>query len=518
MLENSVLSRELLRSGRSYRVYLLRGLIPLAIGGLMIALFFRGDPQAGIHSLQFLTLFVHLLVLVGMPTLVAGVLYEEWHSNTLSVLLLTDMSLDSILRGLLTSRVILVLSNLVACFPVLISLMLFGGVTFVQLVQFSLLMVSLALLYGAYGLLGACLIGSREKALGAILFSLAVPQILVLFLVQSDRLSVAGFASWLPAVALLRLTEQVLPWTWFAGDAGAAIPLAPSTAVLLSADGADWLSINLLYVGLAIVCFVISRHRVGRRLDQGPSSLGSSSTAKAQPYVDVEHKPIRGNPLSWLVLKRFDPLLGLPPRLAVALTFALTIGVQVLDLGFAVKAPRYMLGFLGLVLMAWTFFWACMVSAQTWIEERVDRTLELLLATPYSLDEIILWKVDALFWALVTPTIIYSVLVFNLFTEVLQSVLLQAVVLVPFAICCFLYSYVGLLIVVYLTIYFAIRATNTAQAIFWTFGSLGGLAFLNASCVLLGGLGVMLLCVVDGLALCLFLPSFRGRLRSFEPH
>lgn len=145
--------------------------------------------------------------------------------------------------------------------------------------------------------------------------------------------------------------------------------------------------------------------------------------------------------------------------------------------------------------------------------------MELLLATPYTLDEVILWKVDALFWALVVPTAMYSALVPALLwpSQAAQPLWLRLFLLLPFTMCCFLYSYVGLFIVVYLTIFFAIKATTAVQAVLSTVGFLGGAVFLNLFGLMVGVRSVIVLAIVlDVVILCSFVPLFRRRLRAFE--
>ena len=501
--ENSVLSRELLRSGRSLRLFLLRGIVPLAIGALVVAFFLVRDPQAGIRSFAFVTFVFNLFALVAMPVLVSGVLYEEWHANTLSVLMLTETTLGEVLRGLLGSRVLLVISNLFACFPVLISLMTFGGITATQLIQFSFLMVSLCVLYGSVSLWVTCLVRGREKTLGILFTVLGAPQAVALYLVRFVDVPVDGPLSWVPSIAMYRLTLDALPWT---GGSPAA-----------RGWGGHWLGLNVACLGIALVFFLLSYYRVGKALvagrdSQGPSEVGMSARGRSR-------LPIRGNPLSWLVLKRFHPLFGLPSTLALATGVILVLGAELLGvyLQSYKETPRLICGFLGVAVMGWTFLWACLVAAQTWMEERTQRTLELILATPFTLEEIILWKVDALFWALVTPTVLYSFLL-SAFVPVGGNPVLRLVVLVPATICSFLYSYVGLLVVVYVTIFFAIRAANTVQAVLLTFGSLGGVLAINAVALRLGAPGAFLFVfLLDGVVVFGFLPAFRRRLRSFEP-
>jgi len=530
MLTNSILVRELLRAGRSLRVYLLRGLVPLGLASLMLAFFLSRDPQAGIHSFQWITIFFNVVALVAMPMLVSGVLHEEWQGNTLSVLILSETSLGSILRGLLASRVILTLGNLLAAFPVLISLMVFGGVTAEQLLQFALLMLSLTLFYGAFALLGTCLIRNREKALGFTLFSLGLPQGFAAFFVSSGVLAPKGVVSWIPSVALSQLTRQPLAWTPFSRPS--FDPLAAATEVGAATSfpgvgGVDWVSLNMTYLFLALVLFGLSCWRVGRNLEQGATGgaatggvgrgRGGKRRSSRATAESAAHRPIRGNPLSWLVLKRFDPLLGLNHKLAVALAAAVTIGVSIVDEVSSIPLVRASCGFVGLVVMAWTFFWACFVSAQTWVEERAQRTLELILATPYTLDEIILWKVDALFWALVSPTIVYSLLVYNLIPSGV-GLGAQIILLIPITIVSFLYSYVALLVIVYLTIFFAIRSVNTVQAVLLALGSLSGLGLLHFFVILLAGSsGILALLLLDAVLFVAFLPAFRKRIRAFEP-
>ena len=133
MERNEIFFRELLRLGRSGKTYYLRSVAPLAIGALLLALFVTDDPQVGIHSFVWLTLIFNLFSFMATALLISGILHEEWQSNTLSVLFLAETSLGTVVRGILGSRVLLVLANLFACFPLLLSVMSFGAVSYTHL-------------------------------------------------------------------------------------------------------------------------------------------------------------------------------------------------------------------------------------------------------------------------------------------------------------------------------------------------------------------------------------------------
>lgn len=515
MIRNEVFFRELLRIGRSSPVYWLRGAAPLAIATILLVLASRGDPQAGIHAFEWLTYGFEVFVLIAMPLLVSGILHEEWHSNTLAVLFLSDTSLGTVLRGILGSRIVLVLANLLACFPIILSVMSFGGVNAAQMFQFSTLLVSLAGFYGAFALWGACLIQRREISLIFIFACLGIPQLLGFFLYRFAP-GYTDSIAWLPSVALSRLTEDVLPWTWW-GEA--AVSLTPTGSSSYFGSSGNWLSLNILLLAAAVLFFALARRRLEKAVSvfaapTEPDHLPSPTPAKRS------HKPIVGNPISWLVLKRFDPLFGIPKKVALVVTIFLAVGFEVVDTAHKIQAARHAVWLLGLVIMGWTFLWACLVSAQMWMEERTERTLELLLATPFTRDEVILWKVDALFWALVTPTAMYSVLVpaFLWRSANLDALPWRLFLLLPLPMCCFLYSYVALFAIVYVTIFFAIKANSAVQAVLSTLGFFGGLIFFNLV-FFVGGLGnglFLIALVGDVVLLIAFVPWFRKRLSSFE--
>lgn len=511
MARNEILFRELLRLGRSARIYLLRGLPPLAIGLLLLAAVFLEDPQAGIHSFYWLTFVFNIFSFIAMPLLISGILHEEWQANTLSVLFLAETSLAAVLRGILGSRVVLVLANLFACFPLLISVMNFGGVTADQMVQFSTLIVSLTILYGAFAMWGTCLFRRREPSLCFTFACLGLPQIIGLYWFHFGTLAtpLPKWLGWIPAVAMLRLTDGALPWSMF-GEGGSESDAADPKTLLWGQAG-DCLSLNLICLAAAGLFIVLARRQLDRRLVIAPPVSELVREASSKP-----HEIIVGNPIRWLVLKRFNPLFGVNKYLALTLATLLAAGVEVVDTYVPMPTMRHIAGLLGVVIMIWTFLWACLVSAQTWLEERTERTMELLLATPYTLDEVILWKVDALFWALVIPTAMYSVLMPSLLwqSQVAQPLWMRLFLLLPFTMCCFLYSYVGLFVVVYLTIFFAMKATSAVQAVLSTVGLLGGAVVLNV--VSLGSPFLVLALIVDVGILCSFVPLFRRRLRAFE--
>lgn len=514
MARNEILYRELLRLGRSARVYLLRGIAPLAIGLLLLASVFLEDPQGGIHSFYWLMFVFNVFAFVAMPLLISGILHEEWQANTLAVLFLAETSLATVLRGLLSSRVLLVLANLFACFPLLISVMNFGGVTRAQMVQFATLMVSLTMFYGAFAMWATCLFHRRETSLCFTFTCLGLPQIIgtYWFYFAVPGVALPKVLGWVPAVAMMRLTQGELPWLWF-GDAGTyASYLSEKTA--LWGQAGDWLSLNLLYLVSTALFLMLARRQLDRRLVVVPAPSENERPARSR-----RHDVIVGNPIRWLVLKRFSPLFGLNRYLALAVAVVLAVGVEIADTFTPLPTARHIVGLLGIVIMIWTFLWACLVSAQMWLEERTERTMELLLATPYTLDEVILWKVDALFWALVIPTAMYSVLVPSSLwqSQMAQPLWLRLFLLLPFTMCCFLYSYVGLFIVVYLTIFFAIKAATAVQAVLSTVGFLGGAVFLNLFGFMVGLESLVVLALaVDVVVLCSFVPLFRRRLRAFE--
>ncbi len=514
MPRNEIFFRELLRLGRSARIYILRGISPLVIGLLLLVSVFIGDPQGGIHSFYWLTFVFNFFAFVAMPLLISGILHEEWQTNTLSVLFLAETSLATVLRGLLGSRVLLVVANLFACFPLLISVMNFGGVTVAQMVQFSTLMVFLTMLYGAFSLWGTCLFRRRETSLCFTFACLGLPQIIGMYWFQFGGAGTAlpKLLGWVPAVAMMRLTQDRLPWSW-AGDSGMDV-LEFEPQVAHWGNSGDWLSINLLCLALTGLFILLARRALDRRLVAVPARHEPERSATSKP-----HEVIIGNPIRWLVLKRFNPLFGLNIYVALTAVVLLAVGVEIADSFRSLPTVRYIVGLLGLVVMLWTFLWACLVSAQMWMEERTERTMELLLATPYTLDEVILWKVDALFWALVIPTAMYSVLVpaWLWESQIAPPLWLRLFLLLPFTMCCFLYSYVALFLVVYLTIFFAMKSTSAVQAVLSTVGVLGGAVFLNLFGFMLEVRPIIVVALVfDVVVICSFVPLFRRRLRAFE--
>ena len=83
--------------------------------------------------------------------------------------------------------------------------------------------------------------------------------------------------------------------------------------------------------------------------------------------------------------------------------------------------------------------------------------------------------------------------------------------------CCFLYSYVALFLVVYLTIFFAMKSTSAVQAVLSTVGVLGGAVFLNLFGFMLEVRPIIVVALVfDVVVICSFVPLFRRRLRAFE--
>ncbi len=522
MERNEILFRELLRLGRARRTYFLRGVAPLAIGVLLLALFVSENVQTGIYAFRWLMVAFNVFAFVAMPLLISGVLHEEWQSNTLSVLFLAETTLSSILRGILGSRVIIVLASLVACFPLLISVMNFGGVTSTQMVQFSTLIVSLTVFYGAFAMWANCVCRTREMALLFTFGILGVPQLVCAYWFQIGAKEWGSLPEALgiaPSVVMLQLTEGTIPWGWSGRHGQWA-----GAASLGEGFQFGWLSLQFISLALASVFFLLARRSLGRRIvtSEGAKASGPADAppVRVEEKRGREHTTIVGNPISWLVLKRFDPLFGVPKLVAVVIAFALTIGLEVLDETVSVAVARDAVLFLGLALMAWTFLWACLVSAQMWMEERTERTMELLLATPYTLDEVILWKVDALFWALIAPATMYSALCSTAIWSFQHgtSLALKLFLIAPFTLCCFLYSYVGLFVVVYVTIFFAMRAASAVQAVLSTFGLIGATIFVN----LLGfGLGTesglfLIAVLYDFVLLAAFVPAFRKRLRTFE--
>ncbi len=506
MERNEVLFRELLRLGRTASFYVLRSIPPLAIGGLLLVLSsLDSGSQAGIESFEWIVVGFNIFTFAAMSLLVSGVLAEEWQSNTLSVLVLADTSVGAILRGILGSRVLVVLANLCACLPLFVAIMSFGGVGKIQMFQFSGLLVSLTVFYGAFSLLASSVVKKREMSLLLSFLIIGLPQLVSLYVVE--RVQALPWLAWSPAVAMKRLTEHALPWTWSMHSVEGGNRWGAS---------GNWLILNVGLLLCAAVFVWLARRTLvsGADLSPGRSQLKAAKVA--------EFKPIVGNPISWLVLKRFDPLLGVPKAFALSATCVLAIGFEVWDTFFMQQPARDAVALIGFVVMAWTFLWACLVSAQMWMEERTERTLELLLATPYTRDEVILWKVDALFWALIVPTAMYSLLLpAKIWSSVaLGSIAMRVFLIIPFTMCCFLYSYVGLFVVVYVTIFFSIRASSAVHAVLATLGSIGGVVFLHVLAFVVGGSSaaglIGLVVVFDVVLIAAFVPAFRSRLHRFE--
>jgi ABC-type transport system involved in multi-copper enzyme maturation permease subunit len=417
------------RAARNRRTFVLRALVLVAllvvesvvVGWTTVAS--RGSSASGLADLGRLTFWIYsttLLYLMGLmaPVLGAGAITEEREQQTAGLLLLTPVPPLGLLAGKFAGKLVLLELVLLAGLPVLALALALGGVDWREalavaaLLQVSLVAAATSGLYGAALHLstpGAAIaaylvlvsswwlpaipgrmIGSPMTAMAALLFSSARPgwDLLWPSLLTGGVTTAAGLIG--AGVLFARFTEDASPprarvrrLRWLIGGAGAAgLTAALSTGSLAVKNHlpAKLIGSSAFAAGLTLLCTLSSLALLtGLFLPAGRAAPDRATGASHRaPPVRAR---VWNNPVAWrewsLRGRARTVQWGVDILCLVAVLWAALASDQQ-------RVTRTDLGAVGGIMHSLSYWWLMLLGAQSFVEERRARTLELLAAAPLS--------------------------------------------------------------------------------------------------------------------------------------
>jgi ABC-type transport system involved in multi-copper enzyme maturation permease subunit len=408
-----IVERELRVASRRRSTYWMRWAAALAAlgGGIWIyALTFQETPkQTGI------ILFVTLAVLANFYALLAGLrttadcLSEEKREGTLGLLFLTDLKGYDIVLGKLAATSLNAFYGLLAMFPLLGVALLMGGVTMGEFGRVVLVSVNNLLFSLAAGLFCSSVSRDDRKALAATF----------LLLILATGLPLIGLAVAAAFESNPLRPEFLLPspsftcYTAFDANYGAS-----------QYAGAFWIS-AVLVLGLTALMLALAGIIVPRTWQDKSPSAGRPGLREryrqwqyGQPEVrrSLRRRMLEINPILWLTsrepFKRVLPYIGLA-GLAVIWVWGLA---ELGDPWFESASIPTALVVHGLLKV-----WLTSESCRRFAEDRRSGALELLLATPLSVEEILRGQRRALWRQFAGPTLAALIADFLLMAGCLSS-------------------------------------------------------------------------------------------------
>jgi ABC-type transport system involved in multi-copper enzyme maturation permease subunit len=389
-----IVARELRVTSRRAATYWTRftaGLLAIVVGSFAWALLFRQSPR----STGF-ALFVALSVIAYVYSLLAGVLStadcvsEEKRDGTLGLLFLTDLKSYDIVLGKFAASSLTSIYGLLAIFPVMGVPLLLGGVAPAEFWRVVLVCVNNLFFSLALGMLCSTICKDERKSIGLTLG-------LTLLLVAGWPGIIAWVASEIkPPNPLYRLFHEE-PFPLLAPTPGFACIMAfdiPYKA-LLAKQKINWFFISIAIAhGLAWMCLGLTALILPRVWHDKPAT--GRTVRRREQWKLWMHGPtdIRAsfrrrlleiNPFYWLASR---------DRFKVVLVW-LWIGAGALLWMFGlIQARRDWLDetvYVWTALIMHTFFkcWLAMEASRRLGADRRSGALELLLATPLSVNEIL---------------------------------------------------------------------------------------------------------------------------------
>lgn len=448
MVGTAILQRELGSVARKWTNYLVRAVFVLLLAIIVTLMWvesvrrwgrmsYSGLSQAG-HEL-FIGLFVTEVVLVSLagPLVTGGLIAQERERRTLDLLFLTPLGDLEIVLGKFVSRMAYLLGLILLATPVLLGVLIFGGVASEDILLGSLLVFVCGLWSGAIGLFVSGLARKSYLAVMATYFILlaqtfGIPLVWgivtdfrgtpgpLFFTTSPQFFAIARIASpelvsawqfelwpWVTGVIAALSAALVVASSWFLrASPAAAVPVAAETKVRRRLrPGRDWLSRLLAGCGWAIVVAITAA-----MLFCAPFVLERSHGMALVPLAGLVYvlvRLVRGgggrrhagdpprrvweNPVAWkeIVLARSPGV-----RRMVEVTLLAAVGIMFLCYG----AERSAWGddeFHGIYLgfeLCGTLVVTVILSAVAIAQEAEAGHLDLLLGTPLRPGQILFGK------------------------------------------------------------------------------------------------------------------------------
>jgi ABC-type Na+ efflux pump permease subunit len=376
MLALPIARRELLVLSRAWGTWKNRigvSVMVLGAGILLSGLYHYGGQMAITFAMHFVGSTIALMCLFTGVTLTADSIAEEKRNGTLGLLFLTHLSPFEIVLGKLVAHAVAGFYTALCALPLLSMSMIFGGMRFRDVLMYMLSALNVLFFSSALGLLASSICKDRRRAasLGTMIvlfFWMGLPM-LVLFL------SWVGAQSWVLEWIMRLSLNMFQPF-------GAGMPkFLPSTLSpawsFLSPQIWGW-----AFLGLAI--WMLPR----RWQDEPPKkrwvlrdlwtaiSLGTPATR-----LKLRRKLLDRNAFMWLASRDRLQTLGMWIGTGVVITF---FGITMLR----TKAPELLI-IMSLALSAVQQLAFSGAAAVQLVREYEQGTLELILSTPFSVQEVI---------------------------------------------------------------------------------------------------------------------------------
>lgn len=370
-----VLERELRVAARKRSTFWFRvvaAIIAVIIGAMMLAF-----CKAGGSSMVTVgaTLFSGLGWMALFAALFCGLFFtadclsEEKREGTIGLLFLTDLRGHDVVGAKLLSQSLRSFYGLLAIFPVLAMIMLMGGVTGVQFWKTNIALVNALFCSLAVGIFVSARSRNSQKALTGTFC------LLLLFVAGGPILDEAfGFYKGYAAVtspiyvfASAQMSRQEF-WLGLAICQAVAWGLLVWTCVTLPRT---WQESTRLTAG--------ARHRWEQFWKYG----------SAKSRRESRTRKLDSNPIFWLASRELWPVrwLWVGVLVGTAIQLALLVGFQ--NEGTTKFVLTMILGYLQGLIWLFVYVWTASQASRFFVEARRSGFLELLLATPITVREIV---------------------------------------------------------------------------------------------------------------------------------
>ncbi len=392
-----IVERELRVAARQRGTYWMRlgaALAALAVGGwIMLMPFYRSPSQLGMALFAALSTVTYIYsLLVGLRT-TADCLSEEKREGTLGLLFLTDLKGYDIVLGKVVATSVNAFYGMLAIFPVMAIPLLAGGVTGAEFGRVVLASLNNLFFSLAVGMFCSAISRDERKAMA------------LTFLV------IAVFTAGLPFVgALVAERNRVMPHPIF------FIP-SPGYSAFMAFDEAQrsLRQFNFYYPSvlcvhglswalLALACYIVPRTWQDKA--ENPAAVRRRELWRRWAYgapgvrARVRTRMLDINPFYWLAGR---------DRFKNALVWFLLGGLGLVWLWGLWRYPFVMKDsgvyvWTALLVHAFLKFWITTEACRRFVADRKSGALELLLATPVKIREIVGGQLLALWKQFAGPT------------------------------------------------------------------------------------------------------------------
>lgn len=386
-----VVERELLQACRRRSTHLTR--LGIAAAGLVIGAWVMLIPEMSTPRTLGMFLFVPLSILTHLYCLLVGVfrtadcLSEEKREGTLGLLFLTDLRGYDVVLGKLVASSINAFYGALALLPVLAIPLLMGGVTVQEFGRVTMAAVNTLLLSLAVGMFCSCLSRDERRPMVASL-------LILLFFTAGLPILAGVLHRHLPHRAW---AEYVLiPSPGYAAFKAFDVNFRKATSAI-NPFYASLLSTHLLSWTLLLASALI----LPRNWQDRPQT---PATARFRVWLSrlrfgalgsrlrFRRRLLEVNPVYWLAARhRLKPLLGWLPILIAALVWGVGL---IVDRREWLDEGHYMIT--ALLVQTTMKFWVASEATRALSIERQSGALELLLATPLSIRDVIRGHILAL--------------------------------------------------------------------------------------------------------------------------